>query len=407
MKKVIIVICSLIPLIVHSQNPNSDYNPITTSVPFIAVPDDARGVGLGMAGSATSADINSMYWNPAKYAFITEDQEEQLVDYPKDLGFSLSYHRTYYKWFDKTKYFHFNSYKILGKQTIATSFRIYDWGEDISFVDENGYEVFHARPLEFAADLAYSRRFSNNFSSSIALRFIYSDLTRGHDVEGMDYQPGISIAADLSLLYRKNLNIAGLNKSLFSFGLNISNIGNKISYYKEGEYKDFIPTNLRLGGSFFIEKGIHGLTFTIDLNKLLVPTPPIRTDSVDSSGHYIITDGMEDDVSVLRGMVQSFYDAPNGFKEELQEITYSLGLEYTIFRMVSFRTGYFREHENKGGREYFNLGFGFKYKFVGLDVTYSIIPDKVLDWEGNPSYERNIIYANLIFQIRTSKKKLV
>jgi hypothetical protein len=405
MKQAIVFLICLFPIVVNSQSPNPESNPITTAVPFIAVPNDARGAGMGMAGVATLADINSMFWNPAKYAFITEDQEEKLVDYPKDLGLSASYHRSYLKELEKAKSFQFSSYKSLGKQTIAATFRFFRIGEDIYFTDNTGYIYMIARPFEYAVDVAYARKFSNHLSAGVAFRYIHSDLTKGQEIEGTETKPGISLASDLSLLFRKELKINSLDKNLLSFGLNISNIGNKISYSKESDNEDFIPTNLRLGGSFFIEKGIHGLTYTVDLNKLLVPTPPIYSDSVDASGNYFIIDGMDDNVSALKGMIQSFYDAPNGFKEELQEISYGIGIEYSLYRMVSVRTGYFTENKNKGDRKYFNIGAGFKYKFFGVDLTYSIIPNKSKDYEGYSIYERNIIYANLIFQIRTTKKQ--
>ncbi len=404
MKKSIVFLSCLFPLIVSSQTSNTELNTITTAVSFIAVPNDARGVGMGMVGVATFADINSMFWNPAKYAFITEDQQEKLVDYPKDLGFSAIYRKSYLIGLEKSNFFQFNSYKTIGKQTIAASFRLFNLGE-IYLTDNTGYIILETHPREYAMDFAYARKFSKYFSGGMALRYIHSNLTGGQEIEGTETTPGKSFAADISALYRRGFKINSLDKNLLSFGLNISNIGSKISYSEEDLMKDFIPTNLRLGSSFFIEEGIHSLTFTIDLNKLLVPTPPIYSDSVDASGNYIIIDGMDDDVSVLKGMIQSFYDAPNGFKEEMQEISYGFGFEYSLFRMISFRTGYFTEHENKGGRRYINFGTGFKYKFVGLDLTYSIIPNKELDYFGDP-YKRNIFYANLIFQIRTTKKQI-
>lgn len=176
----------------------------------------------------------------------------------------------------------------------------------------------------------------------------------------------------------------------------------------EEHLKGFIPTNLRLGGSFFIERNVHGFTISADLNKLLVPTTPIYYhDSITSEGYLAIDKGKDPHVNVFKGMIQSFYDAPNGFKEEMQEIYYGIGFEYWYDRLVSVRAGYYHEHENKGNRKNINIGTGIRYKFIAFDVAYSIIPDKSRDAEGNLRYQRNNWYLNLIFQINTKKKKSI
>lgn len=395
MKKSVCIVALFFPVFINAQT-----HVIMTAVPFISVPDDAKGIGMGMTGAATTADINSMYWNPAKYSFVADDQHDMLIDYPKDLGFSLALHRSVVKYMEKSKFFLFTAYKTLGKQTIASSFKLFDFGEDILFTDKFGYPLFIARPIEFCWDAAYARKFSQNFSGGFALRFIYSDLTRGNDIPPNKTKPGVALAGDLSLLYRKKIQQEGAGQNHLDFGMNISNIGNKISYEENDEKKDFIPTSFRLGIGWHNQQNIHGFTLAADLVKLLVPTPPSWSDSLDDSGHYYITEGMDDNVSVFRGMYQSFYDAPGGFSEELHEIQWSLGMEYSLYRMIFFRTGYFFEHQTKGGREFINFGAGFKYKFVGADICFSVYPKTSFERYSENTI-KNIAYINLVFQIRT------
>lgn len=412
MRNLIFFLSTFYSLILFSQNTNSDYNPnpINTVADFVNEPYNARGVGIGNTGSATPADINSMFWNPAKYVFINEDQTEKLVDYPKDMGFSLAYNRGYYTYLDGSLDFNFNAYKVIGKQTIAATFTLLRWG-NIYLTDVEGSIIGEINPLEFSIDVAYSRKLSRVFSIGAALRYIHSDQFRKFYIQGIQTKVGKSVALDLALLYRKKLKLKYYDNSLLSFGLNISNIGNKINYldvdsdYLSDNQKYFIPTNLRLGGSFLIEKDKHSYTFSVDLNKLLVPTSPIYyRDSADSDGNPVIYKGKDPHVNVFKGMVQSFYDAPNGFKEEMQEIYYGIGFEYWYNKLIAFRMGYFHEHKNKGNRKNINLGTGFRYKFITLDIAYSIIPDKPRDEEGLLTWQRNNWYINLIFQINTIKK---
>lgn len=415
MKSRITLICVLFPIILLSQNfnpnYNPDYNPISTSTPFLSHSYDARGVGIGNTGSATAADINSMYWNPAKYAFITEDQKENVVDYPKDMGFSLAYNRGYSIFLKDDIHLNFNSYKAFGKQTIATSVNYYNW-DNIMLSDEEGNPLGQMKPFEFSVDVAYARRLSESFSIAGVLRYIHSELFNGYYIQGIEVKTGRALAGDLALLYRKKINIAAFDKSLWRVGLNISNMGNKISYLKgdhDYQNKDFIPTNLRLGSSFLIEKDKHSYSISFDLNKLLVPTSPIYySDSTGINGNGIIYKGKDPHVRAFKGMIQSFYDAPNGFKEEMQEIYYGVGFEYWYNRLIAIRAGYFQEHENKGNQKNINLGAGFRYKFISFDVAYSIIPNKIRnEIDYGIQYQRNNIYLNLIFQINTKRTKTV
>ena len=411
MRNLLLFLATFYPLILLSQNTSSDYNPINTVADFLNESSDARGVGLGNSGAATQADINSMYWNPAKYIYITEDQSENMVDYPKDLGFSFTSNRGYYTYTENTSDLGFTTYKVIGKQTIAASVKYHRWG-DFYFTDAEGSPIGKVNPLEFSVDAAYSRRLSKVFSFGTAIRYIHSDIFRDFSyIQGNPTKVGRSLAIDLALLYRKKLNIKNLDDNLLSFGLNISNIGNKITYldidpdYLQEYQKEFIPTNLRLGGSFSFEKDIHTLTVSADINKLLVPTSPIYYEDSVIDGNPVIYKGMDPHVNVFKGMIQSFYDAPNGFKEEMQEYYFGVGFEYWHDKLIAVRAGYYHEHKNKGNRKNINIGTGVRYKFIAFDVAYSIIPDKPRNEEGDLTYQRNNWYLNLIFQINTKKKK--
>lgn len=406
MKGIIYFLLAILPLFLLSQNPNPDYNPIRTAVPFVNTPNDARGVGIGNTGSSTTADIYSMYWNPAKYAFIKADQEENIADYPKDLGFAFSYNPWYSDFLENCKNINFVAYKVLGKQTLATSFSLKNYGKGYPLTDMNGDEIGVFKPLEYSVDIAYSRKISNSFSLAGAFRYIHSDLASGSEVQGMNTKVGRSFAVDLALHYRKGLNLSHFENSLLLFGLNISNIGSKVSYRETSQdishYNNnlFIPTNLRLGTSLLLEKRKHTFTFSFDINKLLVPTPPIYSTYFNDS----IVKGMDPNVNVFKGMIQSFYDAPNGFKEEMQEIYFGVGFEYWYNKFIALRSGYYFEHKNKGNRENVNIGLGFRYKFTAIDIGYSIIPNKIRSEINNEivhSHQQNNIYLNLVFQINT------
>lgn len=342
-------------------------NTITTAVPFLMIAPDARGGGLGDAGVATSPDVNSMHWNPAKYAFID-----------KKMGFSLSFSPWLRKLVNDIYLGYLAGYyKIDDRQTVAMTMRYFSLGE-ILFTDEIGNPLNYYSPYEFSIDGTYARKFSEKWSGGIAARFIYSNLTQGQYVGGAESSAGTSVAADISI-YNVNPIEMGALDGVFAWGLNISNIGAKISYSQTNIKKDFIPTNFRIGPSLQINiDEFNSMTFTLDINKLLVPTPPIYARDTngqfvtDASGEKEILKGMNPDVSVVNGMMQSWYDAPNGFSEEMREFSFAVGVEYWYNKLFAIRGGFFYEDKTKGNRKFFTLGAGLKYNVFSLDFAYLI-----------------------------------
>ncbi len=340
---------------------------ITTAVPFLLIAPDARQGGMGEAGVATTPDANSMHWNPAKYAFIE-----------KDFGFGISYSPWLRKLVNDINLAYVSGYyRIDDRSTVASTLTFFTLG-DITFTDEFGNSLGTYRPNEFAFDGTYARKFSEHFSGAVAARFIYSNLTQGQFVQGAETSAGISIAADVAVFYTNELDLGSMD-GFINWGLNISNIGNKISYSKTAINKDFIPTNFRTGMLFGMNLDDYNeLSFTIDFNKLLVPTPPIyQTDSLgnpvyDDSNNPVIDMGMDPNVSVVQGMLQSWYDAPFGFEEELREWSIAFGVEYWYDKQFALRGGFFYEDATKGNRKFFTLGAGLRYNVFGLDLAYLI-----------------------------------
>lgn len=318
-----------------------DYNPIQTVVSFLTIAPDSRAGAIGDAGAATTPDAFSMHWNPSKFALI-DGKGGVALSYVPWLRYivsdiNIAYLTGYYR-FDK-------------KQVLSGSLRYLTYGQ-IDFTDETGYTMLVVSPNEWAIDAAYSRLLSEKFAGGITFRFIYSNLTHGY----RDTKPGYSIAADISGYYHTDITL--LNKdALFALGFNISNIGSKMSYTES--YSDFIPMNLKLGTALTYNfDRFNKVMLTIDLNKLLVPTP-------DST----IT--VEENISVAEALFTSFADAPGGFSEELHEITYSYGAEYWYNDMFALRGGYFHENANKGKRQYFTAGAGFRMS--GFTIDFSML----------------------------------
>jgi len=346
----IAVVSLLLPSAISAQVVN---NPIVTAVPSLAIAPDARGGGMGDVGAATSPDVNSQYWNPAKYAFIESEA-----------GGSLSYT----PWLRKLVndiYLAYASgyYKLDQRQAISMSLRYFSLG-DIDIMDQLGYKQASAHPNEFAIDGAYSRKLSDKLSAAVALRFIYSDLNNGQNLPGSaEMYPGISVAADISAYYRTPLSLASTEGTL-GLGLNISNIGSKISYDSFAS-SNFIPTNLRLGASYdYPIDNFNKISFSADINKLLVPTPKLNPSLQD------ITD--YNNMSTLSGIFNSFSYAPSGGAEKLDEIMWSIGAEYSYNNQFFVRGGYFNESKYKGNRKYFTAGAGVKLSVVQLDAAYVI-----------------------------------
>lgn len=324
------------------------YNPIQTVVPFLSIAPDSRSGALGDAGVATSPDIFSMHWNPAKYAFIDGNG-----------GFGMSYS----PWLralipDINLSYLTGYYRIDSKQVVAGSLMYSSLGK-IEFTDDIGSILREFNANEFSVDAAYSRLFSEHWSGGVALRFIYSNLTGGLE----DTKPGISYAADASAFYTNKLSLGSKDGNI-SFGVNLSNIGSKMSYTTEFD-PDFIPMNMRVGTTFQVNLDrYNAIAVSLDVNKLLVPTPP----EYDEDRNIIA--GKDPNVSVPVAIFQSFYDAPGGFKEELQEFTQSVGVEYWYNQQFAIRAGYYNEAELKGNRKYFTVGAGFRLSVFSLDFSY-------------------------------------
>jgi hypothetical protein len=362
-------------------------NVITTAVPFLLISPDARAGGMGSVGVSTTADVYSMYWNPAKYAFIE-----------KDFGFGIGYVPWLRDVVNDIGLASMAGFKRFGdKQAVAMSLRFFSMGE-VMFTNDVGQELGTVKPNEWTIDATYSRKFARTFSGAVAGRFIYSNLVP-IDYNKYDVQPGISVAADVALYYHEELEIKGLEAAWISVGMDISNIGAKISYSSSSTLRDFIPTNLRLGPSFTMDLDEYNrISFAIDLNKLLVPTPPIYyPDSIGPDGEKVIEKGMDPEVGVVKGMIQSFYDAPYGFKEELDEITLGIAAEYWYNKLFAIRMGYFYESKYKGNRQYVNFGAGLRYNVFGLDFSY-LVPIQ----NNNPL--QNTLQFTLLFNFDPAKK---
>ena len=346
-------------------------NTVTTAVPFLLITPDARAGAMGDAGVATSPDVNSMHWNPSKYGFID-----------KQMGVSMSVTPWLRELVPDINLYNLTGFYKLPKNvgTVAASLNYFSLG-DITFTDVVGNTIGQFRPNEFSFDVGFAKKLGDHFSGGGALRFIHSNLTGNITVENAQTHAGNSVAGDISGYYQSSEKEIGGKKSIIRFGVLISNMGAKISYSSTGQ-KDFIPINLKLGPSLHMQLDeFNELNFTVDANKLLVPTPPIYKDSAgiplkDSQGNYIIWKGMDPNVGIVSGMLQSFYDAPGGYREELNEITLGGGMEYWYAKQFALRAGYFNEANTKGGRKYFTFGLGVRWTVFTLDFSY-LVPDHV------------------------------
>lgn len=342
--------------LVYGQGSVSGTNTITTAVPFLSITPDSRAGGMGDAGVGTTPDLSSQHWNPAKYAFMESD-----------MGVSLSYSPWLRALVDDIDMAYLVGYKKIDEvQTISSSLRYFSLG-DIIFTDDVGSVTTQVNPNEFAIDIGYSRLLSDVFSGSVTVRYIRSDIYSGQMVNGVETTAGNSYAADVAFYYRNEFRM-NRQDNLFSAGINIQNIGAKISY-TEGEEEYFIPTTMKLGAAYTTELDeYNSFTFAIEANKLLVPTPPKDTTTFQEG--ELIQDFFGSDKSVIAGIFTSFSDAPGGFKEELQEINLSAGIEYWYNQQFALRAGYFWEHENKGNRKFLTAGAGFRMNVFALDFSY-------------------------------------
>ena len=371
MKKIISLTLALILCYVSfSQNVTGvdeigrdNLNTITTAVPFLLISPDSRAGGMGDVGVATSPDANSLHWNPAKFAFVEDE-----------VGFAVSYVPWLRALVPDINLSYLAGYKKLNKnEAIAMELRYFTLG-DITFTDVIGNNLGQYKPSEFAVGSAYSRKLSDQFSLAISGRYIYSNLTGGQSAGGITTNAGQSIAADVAGYFRKDIRIAKKDMEL-ALGANVSNIGNKVRY-TETSTRDFIPINLRLGTALNADLDEYNkISFAFDINKLLVPTPPIYNDSIDGQIDF----GQDPNVSVVSGIFQSFGDAPGGFSEEMREINFSIGTEYWYDDQFAVRAGYFNEHNTKGGRKFFTFGSGVKYNVFALDFSYLINASRAIN----------------------------
>ena len=334
-------------------------NPIITVMPSLSIAPDARSGGMGDVGAATTPDLNSQHCNPAKYAFM-ESQG----------GITANYTPWLRKIVNDIDLAHIAGYYTISEMagTISASFTYFSLGKvDLNLLD--GTYLAEAHPNEWAIDLAYSRKLHEYVSMAVALRFMYSDMSNGANLSGteLEMHPGMTAAADVALYYRQPLELA-MGTSYLALGLNISNLGGKITF--NDDIENFIPANLRLGVSYELPfDQYNSLTFNADVNKYLVPTRASRF-ATDPSGKW--TDREYSLISPPRGWFMSFADAPNGVKEEFQEVQFGVGLEYSYDKKFFARAGYSHENKLKGNRRYATVGAGFHLSIFSLDVAYTI-----------------------------------
>ena len=355
-------------------------NTITTALPFMAITPDSRAGGMGDAGTALSPSSSSVYWNTSILSFSEKTSEVSLSYTPWLRQLTNDIHLSYLSAY----------YKINETHSVGGALRYFSLGE-ITFTDASGNVIRDDKPSEFELTGAYAFRLSNRFSVGINGKFAYSNLTGGLTVGGVNTKAGVVGGADLSFsYYNDDVKIGSLN-GVYTFATTINNIGNKVAYSELSE-RDFIPMNLKIGNSFLAKfDSYNDVTFSLDLQRLLVPTPPLY-DVVD--GDYTMLAGMDPNVGVINGMIQSFYDAPgalatddNGdyvqdtdgnyevvkgtrLKEELSEINVAFGVEWWYNDVFAVRTGVFYESPNKGNRQFLNLGASLKYNMFAIDFSY-------------------------------------
>lgn len=334
------------------QSASEPINVVTTAVPFLRISPDARAGGMGDAGVATIPDASSIYWNLSKIPFAKSKSAVSLTYTPWLKALDLN---------DVYLISGAGYYQLDEEQAISASVRYFSLG-NIQFTDNNGNSLGQYRPREFAVDAGYSRKLSDVFGVGISLRYINSNLASGQSSSGSTYKAGTAVAGDLSLFY--NGSESG-DKSGFNWGVALTNLGSKIAYTNDASEKDYIPANLGLGGAYVkVFDETSKATFALDINKLLVPTPPALGDSMGLVNYR--------DKGVVGSWFSSFGDAPGGFKEEIKEFTLSVGGEYSYNDQFFFRAGYFYEAPTKGDRQYFTVGAGLNYNMFGLNFSYLI-----------------------------------
>ena len=360
-----LIVCSVIamPVGVGAQSKN-EFNPVETGVTSLSIAPDARGASMGDIGAATDADANSQFWNPSKYAFAYSNA-----------AVSLSYTPWLRKIVNDIFLANVSGYWKVGRddnQALSASLRYFSLGEVTTSGDVYGGQILN--PYELSIDVGYSRKLSEKYSMGVVLRYIYSDLGFSTSYAGDQSTGASAFSADISGYYN-TYPIIGRNECKWAWGWNISNIGSKVNF-NDGESPAFLPTNLRVGTTFtFPLADYHNLALSLDLNKLLVPTKPRQNDYPDTTeGQQEYLDAVTEweDMSPITGIFKSFTDAPGGFKEEMREIRWSVGAEYSYNQQFFLRAGYYYENEYKGGRKYFGFGAGFALNVLRLDAAYML-----------------------------------
>ena len=362
----LIVVISLLATFtaLHAEGDKAKFAPVNTAVPSLSIAPDARGGGMGDNGASTTPDINSQYWNPAKYAFM----------YSK-AGVSLSYTPWLRKLVNDVALANLSGYYKIGDsdlQAVGASLRYFSLG-DVPYNPITGESTgnYSVSPYEMAFDVSYSRKLSESFSMAVAMRYIRSDM--GTDPADESRVPGNAFAADIAGYLEKYV-ILGNSECLWSFGFNVSNIGTKISY-DGGEHNEFIPTTLRLGtGLLYSIDDYNRIGLYLDLSKYLVPSLPYLQEGYtdEEKAEYDKKKEEYNNVSGISGIFKSFGDSPDGFKGELQEVMVSIGAEYSYNEQFFLRGGYFYENANKGNRQYFSVGAGFRMSVFQLDAAYLV-----------------------------------
>ena len=363
MKKYFGLVLILFTSLLYSQN-----RVITTGVPFLLITSDARSAGMGEQGVATTPDAFSQNWNPSKYSFA-----------PRESGFGVSYTPYLSQLVNDIFLANVSYYRVISERAAwATSLKYFSLGEiEIGQTPADFINPLIERPNEFVLDFSYALKLNESFSMGVTGAFINSDLKLGSATD--DASAASTVAFGISGYYQSDELSLGSFDGKWRGGFYISNLGPKLTYETDG-YADYLPTNLKLGGGLdLILDSYNTLTFGLEINKLLVPTPSEPIVSTNADGDEIITGYVQPDVSFLSGIFKSFGDAPDGFSEELQEFTWALGAEFNYNNAFALRAGYFNEHELKGARKFITLGAGFKYNVVDIDLSYLISATKVIN----------------------------
>ena len=363
MKKITFIILILVSAIAFSQN-----RVITTGVPFLLITSDARSAGMGEQGVATSPDAYSQNWNPSKYTFASNQS-----------GLGISYTPYLSQLVNDIFLSNINYYAVTSERSAwAASLKYFSLGEiELGQTPADFINPLIERPNEFVVDFSYALKLNESFSLAVTGAFVNSDLKIGSSFD--DASSASTVSFGVSGYYQSIQSSFESFEGKWRSGFYLSNLGPKLSYEKDG-FSDYLPTNLKLGGGFdFIFDAYNTVTLSLELNKLLVPTPSEPIYGTDTDGEQIIEGYTQPDVSFLSGIFKSFGDAPDGFGEELKEFTWALGAEFNYNNAFALRTGYFNEHEDKGARKFITLGAGFKYNLIDIDLSYLISATKVIN----------------------------